>query len=192
MMANTLRCRWVRRRLALLAGDPEGRDVRWDDRRHVERHLIGCPMCRAERVSLGSAVAVLHGAAAEIPAKSDAPSVWPALDRQIRASRHERPNAWSGLHFGPSLGLAAGLLVAGTAVGLVGGRLHRPRPVAPASRPDDQADAPKVPAPRPALPEGPADAKLAAEPQVAPRPDVRLDLDPKTGANRDPQRAVGQ
>ncbi len=187
-MATKLECRWVRPRLALLAGDAEGRDLRWDDRRHVERHLIGCPSCRAERESLATAVAALHETAAG-PAKAHAPSIWPALEQQIRASRHLRPNPWASLGFGPSLGLAAGLLVAGTAIGLVGGRIQTPS--APQPHPAVQSAAAPT-APRPALPEGPAGAQVAAEPQAAPKPEVRLDLDPKTGASRDPQRAVGQ
>jgi anti-sigma factor RsiW len=187
-MATKLECRWVRPRLALLAGDAEGRDLRWDDRRHVERHLIGCPSCRAESESLATAVAALRETAAA-PAKAHAPSIWPALDQQIRASRHVRPNPWASLGFGPSLGLAAGLLVAGTAIGLVGGRIQAPS--TPQALPAKHADAGPA-APRPALPEGPAPAQVAAVPPAAPKPDVRLDLDPKTGANRDPQRAVGQ
>ena len=186
-MATKLECRWVRPRLALLAGDAEGRDLRWDDRRHVERHLIGCPSCRAERESLATAVAVLHETAAE-PAKAGAPSVWPALEQQIRASRHLRPNPWASLGFGPSLGLAAGLLVAGTAIGLVGGRIQAPPAPAPRPAPPDLA----TPAPRPAMPEGPAPAQVAAATPAVPRPEVRVDLDPKAAAGRDPQRAVGQ
>jgi hypothetical protein len=190
-MATALRCRWVRRRLALLAGDPEGRDVRWDDRRLVERHLIGCASCRAERDSLDSAMSALHGGSGDpAPSRRDAPSIWPALDRQIRESRHIRPNPWAAFDLGRSLGLAAGLLVAGTAIGLVGARLRTP----PAPRPLDAARAeverpvaiPPVVAPRPALPpevEGPA---VAVEPQKAPR------LEPDPRANRDPQRSVGQ
>lgn len=188
-MATSLRCRWVRRRLALLAGDPEGRDLRWDDRRHVERHLIGCASCRAERESLASAVVALHESGASVPVKSGAPSIWPALSRQIRASRHLRPNPWAGLGFGPSMGLAAGLLVVGTAIGLVGGRIQPP----PAPRPRPtmaKQDEPAAAAPRPALPEGPARTQLAGTPQVPPK--AVVDLDPKAGAGRDPQPAVGQ
>ena len=187
-MATNHRCRWVRRRLALLAGDPEGRDLRWDDRRHVERHLIGCPSCRSERDALESAVGALREAAVATAVGADAPSIWPDLSRQIRASRHVRPNPWSLLGFGPSLGLAAGLLVAGTAIGLVGGRLKPPAP----PRPAPPVQAVTTPMPRPALPEGPTRTQLASEPQAAPKTDVRLDLDSKTGANRDPQRSVGQ
>lgn len=161
-MATKLECRWVRPRLALLAGDPDGQDLRWDDRRHVERHLIGCPSCRAERESLATAVSALHETAAG-PAKAAAPSIWPALERQIRASRHVRPNPWASLGFGPSLGLAAGLLVAGTAIGLVGGRIQTPS------------------APQP----GPAAPPLA---KPAP-PGAARGAGPRPGRRRDPGRA---
>lgn len=184
-MATNLRCRWVRRRLALLAGDPEGRDLRWDDRRHVERHLIGCPSCRSERGTLTSAVGMLREAGASTSVEADAPSIWPALSQQICASRHARPNPWLGLGFGPALGLAAGLLVAGTAIGLVSSRIQPPS----APRPETPAPTVTTPTPRPALPEGPTQNQLAAHPQVAPKP---LEPDPKTGASRDPQRSVGQ
>lgn len=187
-MATNHRCRWVRRRLALLAGDPEGRDLRWDDRRHVERHLIGCTSCRSERDSLEAAVGALRGAGVATTVGPDAPSLWPDLSRQIRASRHARPNPFSLIGFGPSLGMTAGLLVAGTAIGLVTSRIQPPS----APRPAPPVPAVTAPTPRPALPEGSVQTRLASEPQVAPKPDVRLELDPKTGANRDPQRSVGQ
>ncbi len=81
------RCKWVRDRLPLLAGD----DLRGLDRRKVERHLIGCPQCRHHRTSLDQALEVLHAVSAASPAHSDAPSLWPGLARQIRESR--RPAA---------------------------------------------------------------------------------------------------
>ncbi len=137
---------------------------------------------------LATTVGVLHEAGASAPVGGDAPSIWPALARQIRASRHERPNPWSHLSLIPSLGLAAGLLVAGTAIGLVSSRIQPPS--APRPRPAEQTAT--SPAPRPALPEGPAQPQLAAQPQTAPKPDVRLELDPRTGTARDSQRAVGQ
>jgi anti-sigma factor RsiW len=152
----------------------------------VERHLIGCPACRAEQASLTTAVAVLHEAAVEAPIGSAAPEIWPALDRQIRASRHARPGPWAGLGLGPSLGLAAGLLIAGTAIGLMSSRL--PAPSAP--RPDPGDHAATTPAPRPALPEGPAGTQLAGAAKAAPKPEARVDLEPKPV--RDPQPAVGQ
>jgi anti-sigma factor RsiW len=92
MMANP-RCHWVRDRLPLLVGD----DLRGADRRRVERHLIGCPQCRQHQAALGQSLEILRTAAATSPAQSDAPSLWPALARQIRESR--RPNPEPALAF---------------------------------------------------------------------------------------------
>jgi len=109
------RCKWVRDRLPLMAGD----ELQGPDRRRVERHLIGCPDCRAQQVGVGQALEVLRTVAATPPAAPDAPSLWPALARQIRESR--RPVATPTFAFalarfrshfipGPALGLGLGLL----------------------------------------------------------------------------------
>ena len=89
------RCRWVRDRLPLLAGD----DLVGPDRRRVESHLVGCPECRRHRVALGHALRALETASASSPARPDAPSLWPDLARQIRESR--RP------HRGPTFDFAS-------------------------------------------------------------------------------------
>lgn len=86
MMGNP-RCHWVRGRLPLLVGD----ELRGLDRRRVERHLIGCPQCRQHQAALGQALRTLHTAAATTPVQNDAPSLWPALARQIRESRRPTP-----------------------------------------------------------------------------------------------------
>lgn len=83
-------CLWVGDRLPLLAGG----ELTGADRRKAERHLIACPGCRRRRESLAGALGVLH-AAGRVPvgAGADAPSLWPALARQIREARHEpRPS----------------------------------------------------------------------------------------------------
>lgn len=86
------RCRWVRDRLPLLAGG----ELTGPDRRAVERHLITCAGCRDHERSLAGALAALRGASAAVE-PSRAPSLWPALARQIRESKHERPaRAWAG------------------------------------------------------------------------------------------------
>ncbi|MFO0950208.1 MAG: zf-HC2 domain-containing protein [Isosphaeraceae bacterium] len=86
----SLRCKWVRRLLPLLAGDEPELGVA--DRRKVERHLIVCPDCRERRDALDATLGVLHAAAAQyVPTAPDAaetPSLWPALERQIREARH--------------------------------------------------------------------------------------------------------
>ena len=91
------RCRWVRHRLPLLAGGELG----VEERRKVERHLIGCPDCRRRRDASTGALAALRSFAGEAPSgvKADAPSLWPALALQIRQSRHAspRPSWWEQL-----------------------------------------------------------------------------------------------
>lgn len=84
-------CRWICDRLPLLAGG----ELTGADRRKVERHLIACPGCRLHRESLAGALGVLHTAAGHSPVgvEAGAPSLWPALARQIREARHEpRPS----------------------------------------------------------------------------------------------------
>jgi len=109
------RCRWVRDRLPLLAGD----DLVGPDRRRVESHMVGCPECRRHRGALGHAMLALEAASASSPSRSDAPSLWPDLARQIRESR--RPHRGSTFGFGfsfaparvqfrPAFGLILGLL----------------------------------------------------------------------------------
>ncbi len=107
------RCRWVRDRLPLLAGD----DLVGPDRRRVESHLVGCPQCRRRRVALGRALLALETASASSPARPDAPSLWPDLARQIRESRrpHRGPTFGFGfapprVQFWPAFGLVLGLL----------------------------------------------------------------------------------
>jgi hypothetical protein len=119
------RCRWVRARLPLLAGD----DWLGPDRRRVERHLIGCLPCRERFESLGQVVRALRavgecstsvGPAAVGPESAPATlSLWPALARQIRESRRPEP-AWTEFNWSGAplrVGLAASLLVAALALG---------------------------------------------------------------------------
>ncbi len=88
---RTSSCRWVRRRLPLLAGG----DLPGLDRRLTERHLIGCADCRRELEALRDTLDVLHTAAELAPMGALAPSweeeprssLWPALERQIHESR---------------------------------------------------------------------------------------------------------
>lgn len=105
-------CRWTQARLPLLAGG----ELVGADRRLVERHLIGCPSCRHHLHAHQTAQDVLHTAATISPTRSEAPSLWPALARQLREQR--RPAAahgtsWAGGWSWPALtlGLAATLLV---------------------------------------------------------------------------------
>lgn len=127
------RCRWVRHRLPLLAGG----ELEVRERRRVERHLIGCSACRDLLGASESALSALRAVALESPARFDAPSLWPALARQIRESRHAvprpsfrdfaRPRLAPGLW--PALGLAMGL------GGVIAASLPRARDLPPAALP---------------------------------------------------------
>lgn len=77
-------CRWVLDRLPLLVGG----ELTGPDRRRVERHLITCPGCRHRHEALSGALAALRGAAEVTPTSPETPTLWPALERQIRETRH--------------------------------------------------------------------------------------------------------
>src|SRR4051794_28739469 len=119
---GNLRCKWVRDRLPLLVGD----ELRGLDRRRAERHLIGCPACRQHHASLGEALGALRTVAATAATAPDAPSLWPALARQIRESHRPvpapaftTPFAWIFAKPWPVLGFGLGLgLLAAIGVGL--------------------------------------------------------------------------
>jgi len=184
MMLQIHRCRWVRPRLALLADDAGGRDLGWDDRRHVERHLIGCASCRRERAALDSALSALRRSAAPAVVPDPAvPSIWPALARQIRAERHPRHLAWPGLDLGAALGLAAGFLVVGGLIGLTGG-WHLGKTAAVRSIPGAYAEAYR---PRPALPPDRPTPDISAAPKAETR--LSLDLAPKPVTSAKPREA---
>ena len=100
-----LGCRWVRDRLPLLVGG----ELEGSERRKAERHLIACPDCRRERAVLARTVGVLHAAAAEPPALSGLPSLWPALQRQIREARHDSRRPVVSVSFAPLADFAAWL-----------------------------------------------------------------------------------
>jgi len=156
------RCRWVRHRLPLLAGGELG----MDERRRVERHLIGCLGCRGRRESSDGALAALRSVAGVSPTPADAASLWPALDRQIRRSRHlparrpwlDRLGLRAVLAPWPAFGLSLGLAAVAVA-GLSAGR--------PAPRPSLVATASTI---APTLRETPAPAKPRALPETPARP----------------------
>ena len=105
-------CRWVRRRLPLLSGG----ELAVDEQRRVERHLIGCRVCQAERDGVAHSHDVLQAfRLASRPVESEPASLWPALATQIRRSRHVQPapNWWESL-------VPRGWAVAGLALGLIG------------------------------------------------------------------------
>lgn len=110
-------CGWARQRLPLLAGG----ELAGSDRRKTERHLISCASCRTHLVSLNASLNVLHAVAAEPLAltQQNAPSLWPAVARQIRESRRPAPPFWPSIELRPfplawtATGLAAAALLAG-------------------------------------------------------------------------------
>jgi hypothetical protein len=86
-------CEWTRGRLPLSLGpgaepDPPGDeavDLGDEERRAIERHLAACPGCRRHRSELAGAIDALAVAAGSLPVATDAPSLWPALERRIAA-----------------------------------------------------------------------------------------------------------
>jgi len=180
------RCRWVRARLPLLAGH----ELTGSERRRVERHLIGCLGCRERRAVLTNALDVLHAAAVRSPLKSEAPSLWPALARQIRESRRPAPTPdfgslpFGGIPPGPvllGLSLALGLLIA---IGLSVSGTGQPRAVVPSSdvaspRPVApkvlvSSTLPKVPSPKRDLPTRTAESSVV---ENTPSPHIDYDLE---------------
>jgi anti-sigma factor RsiW len=101
-------CKSTRLRLPLLAGG----ELLGNDRREVERHVIGCNDCRHHLESLRKSLQVLHIAAESVPVRPDAPSLWPALSRQIRESRRPVPASWASRFAWPIAGMAATLALA--------------------------------------------------------------------------------
>lgn len=171
------RCKWVRDRLPLLAGD----ELFGTERRRVERHLIGCAQCRTHRTALANALEVLHAASGESPARPDAPTLWPALARQIQESRrHTPPARWTQVLTWPRLALAAGLVMAlGVTV-----EAHRQRAVSRARIASAAHALPvrtrvmratPVPAPRLPAPERIAQSEPAPEPTPPAKYDYMLD-----------------
>jgi hypothetical protein len=100
-----LGCRWVRDRLPLLVGG----ELEGSDRRKAERHLLACADCRRERAALARTVGVLHAAAAVVPSSGESASLWPALQRQIRETRHEPRRSVVSVSFAPLAEFAARL-----------------------------------------------------------------------------------
>ncbi len=179
MKTTSRTCRWVRRRLPLLVGG----ELAVAERRRVERHLIGCPACRGRRDASKQSLSVLRDVAALGPiapgfrAGGDRPSVWPALARQIRESRH-RPDrlfrwdwarSWSlrAVQAQPVLGfalIAAALVVALGWMGWSGrsGPVEAAHPATGLGAEIPIATAPISPSPR----SNPADPTLAGHDSI--------------------------
>lgn len=154
-------CRWVRRRLPLLAGG----DLVGVERRRVERHLVACPGCRSRRSASERSLAVLQEMATLDPrgisleSRENAPSLWPALARQIREARHRSEptvmGSWVQAWDVPPLARWAGLALAASLV-LGSAWLWSQGPVNPT---------PKSPLPSIARVTTPSDAASVAVPE---------------------------
>ena len=157
MEATSRTCRWVARRLPLLAGD----DLIGADRRKVERHLIGCAACRGRHDASMRSVALLQeiGSIALGAESGDSPSLWPALARQIREAKHEpaRPIVAPWRPRFAVLTLGSGL----AAALIFGLAWHRPALVPPVNRVDGLAD--QVAAERPAVSQAPVEPATPAK-----------------------------
>ncbi len=103
-------CGWARQRLALLAGG----ELTGNDRRKTERHLIVCGDCRTRLESFSAALGALRGLALADNTASASPSLWPALARQIRESKHVEPKVFAFRPMWMGLAMAAGVLIVGT------------------------------------------------------------------------------
>ena len=119
METTSRTCRWVCRRLPLLAGG----DLVGSERRRVERHLIACPSCRSRRTADEQSLAVLRGTGSlgvRSASATDISSLWPALARQIREAKHRpgRPAVSEWVRPG-NLAPLAGWIGAGLAASLI-------------------------------------------------------------------------
>ncbi len=80
-------CSWVQARLPLLVGDDregetgEHADLRAEERRTIERHLLDCEACRKERLALSWALDALETVGRERPRAME--SFWPQLEERI-------------------------------------------------------------------------------------------------------------
>ncbi len=195
-------CRWVRYRLPLLIGG----ELKVEERRRVERHLIGCSDCQGQRSRSTDAFAALRSfAEVSAPVLVDSPSVWPALAGQIRESRHASPSlSWWETPLPrnwAALSLAMGLigLVAGPLALLSGRDPVRTAPTSVTTRP---VEPPRLAATPPsALPSDrsrPVDgsskggANSGFDPTAGPGLQVNYDLDhgtPIGSGSRDPQHS---
>jgi hypothetical protein len=96
-------CGWVRARLPLLMAnrgdDPTessdgAEDVSAEDRQRMEGHLAGCALCRQQQMILQQALCALSAAVADMPLEHGSPSLWPLLERRIKAHNTRRRVYW--------------------------------------------------------------------------------------------------
>ncbi len=97
-------CEWVSARLPLWVdnGDRDGSaesdgdrgDLTARERRQIERHLVDCVLCRHHRMALEQALGALAVASTHLPVLSDAPSLWPLLERRIANRDADATGRW--------------------------------------------------------------------------------------------------
>ncbi len=109
-------CQWVRRRLPLVVGG----DRIGSDHRHVDRHLVRCPSCRAHLEALQNSQQVLREFASASEPLDQGP-LWPELSVRLHESaRPRQATAWGFESrrpwIWPLVGLAAGILVASSII----------------------------------------------------------------------------
>ncbi|MDX2035208.1 MAG: zf-HC2 domain-containing protein [Isosphaeraceae bacterium] len=159
-------CRWIQSRLPLLVGD----DLLSADRRRVERHLIHCVDCRARGQALDHAISRLRESSL-VPAISNSSSIWPGLERQIQASRHEPSRSVWGIAI---VGLAASLFLCLGLWFVAQSNSRRDSVVENSSKP------------RPALPPEETAGLASARPDRSTSPTPK---DPGASSSSDPQRS---
>jgi hypothetical protein len=97
-------CNWIHARLPLwvenaeVQGRPEAHGERGDlslrERRLIERHLATCAKCGQYRASLDQALGALAAVATQLPVLSEAPSLWPTLERRIAGRSVKAMSRW--------------------------------------------------------------------------------------------------
>jgi hypothetical protein len=95
-------CDWVRVRLPLWVGDGadqtertgEEGDLGAADRQAIERHLGDCASCQRYRTNLAQALDALAVAAGQV-VETQAPSLWPDLERRIATRNARKASRWS-------------------------------------------------------------------------------------------------
>jgi Putative zinc-finger len=208
-MKTNHQCRWVCRRLPLLAGG----ELAVEERRKVERHLIGCPDCQGRRDASAAALAALRRLGEELPSKADVPSLWPSLSRQIRQSRHASPvlawwekplpRPWGFASLTAALGVVLVASIAPPTADVEQGLTTSPivlvnedpdLDLVDWTSMDAQPEASESPR-RSALPSDPKPGELAQGPlkPIEPPSSIRFDYDldhgtPMTPGSQDPQR----
>jgi anti-sigma factor RsiW len=179
-------CRWARPRLALLAGG----ELTGDDRRKAERHLITCGDCRSRLGSLRESLGALQLVATESAPSPEAPSLWPALARQMREARHPEPTVFAFRPMWMGLGIAASALMVGlTTWSLVKGRDGSSARLA-ASNSAQSAPA-VVKLPTPVAESSPSATVADAAPNSRPEGDEALASAPSRGRNTPPAGRIG-